>query len=108
MITLYVSSPLLPVYNVVCNAVASVVYSEGRKVCKKYKVAPDPATLKHYKDGAFHKDYDRRHTVASMVNFMRDPAGDLPWDEDAAAEDVLHLSNAQVIPHVHAAQTLWR
>ena len=70
--------------------------SEGRKICKKYKVSPEPAVLKHYKDGNFHKDYDRKMTVTSMVNFMRDPAGDLPWEEDAAAEDVVHLSNAQV------------
>ena len=78
-------------------------YSEGRKICKKYKVAPEPAALKHYKDGAFHKDYDRKMTVTSMVNFMRDPSGDLPWEEDASAEDVVHLGNAQVGTHGSSA-----
>lgn len=42
------------------------------------KVAPTPFALKHYKDGDFHKDYDRSMTVTSIVNFMRDPGGDLP------------------------------
>ncbi|XP_037092879.1 protein disulfide-isomerase A5-like [Pollicipes pollicipes] len=83
------------------RGVGSVVYidcsGDGRKICKKYKVAPEPSVLKHYKDGAFHKDYDRKLTLTSMVNFMRDPAGDLPWEEDATAEDVVHLSNAQAM-----------
>lgn len=60
------------------------------------KVNPDPYVLKHYKDGEFNKDYDRRETVSSMVNFMRDPLGDLPWEEDTTANDVIHLSDAQV------------
>jgi len=83
------------------KGVGSVVYvdcsGEGRKICKKYKVAPEPSALKHYKDGGFHKDYDRRLTVTSMVNFMRDPAGDLPWDEDATAEDVVHVATPQAL-----------
>lgn len=37
--------------------------------------------IKHYKDGEFHKDYDRSVTVNSMTNFLRDPAGDLQWEE---------------------------
>jgi hypothetical protein len=52
--------------------------------------------LKHYKDGDFHKDYDRLETVPSMVNFMRDPAGDIPWEEDSMAVDVVHVSDALV------------
>ncbi|CAD6996828.1 unnamed protein product [Ceratitis capitata] len=28
-----------------------------------------------------------------MVNFMRDPAGDLPWEEDPAGSDVLHFAD---------------
>ncbi|GLV40971.1 uncharacterized protein CBL_04495 [Carabus blaptoides fortunei] len=68
---------------------------EAKKICKKMKVNPDPYVLKHYKDGEFNKDYDRRETVSSMVNFMRDPLGDLPWEEDTTANDVLHLSDAQ-------------
>lgn len=35
---------------------------EGKKLCKKLKVIPDATTLKHYKDGEFHKDYDRKLT----------------------------------------------
>ena len=51
---------------------------EGKKLCKKLKITiPNNQNyaLKHYKEGAFHKDYDRRHTVSSCVNFMKDPTG---------------------------------
>ncbi len=34
--------------------------------------------LKHYKDGEFHKDYDRSITLKSMVTFLRDPTGQSP------------------------------
>lgn len=65
-------------------------------MCKKLKVTPEPFVIKHYKDGDFNKDYDRRETVPSMVNFMRDPSGDLPWEEDNTANDILHLPDAGV------------
>lgn len=31
-----------------------------------------------------------------MINFMLDPKGDMPWNEDALAQDVLHLNNPKV------------
>ncbi|KAI4458811.1 protein disulfide-isomerase c17h9.14c-related [Holotrichia oblita] len=68
--------------------------SDAKKLCKKLKVNPEFYVLKHYKDGEFNKDYDRKETVQSMVNFMRDPTGDLPWEEDATANNVLHISDA--------------
>ncbi|XP_055709499.1 protein disulfide-isomerase A5 [Phlebotomus papatasi] len=68
--------------------------SEVKKICKKFKVSPDPFVLKHFKDGEFHKDYDRKLAVNSFVNFMRDPAGDLPWEEDPVGADVLHVPDA--------------
>lgn len=67
---------------------------EAKKMCKKLKVSPEPYVLKHYKDGDFHKDYDRLETMQSMVNFMRDPAGDIPWEEDSTAVDVIHIPDA--------------
>lgn len=67
---------------------------EAKKMCKKLKVTPEPFVIKHYKDGDFNKDYDRRETVPSMVNFMRDPSGDLPWEEDNTANDIFHLPDA--------------
>ncbi|XP_016962249.1 protein disulfide-isomerase A5 [Drosophila biarmipes] len=67
---------------------------DRKKLCKKLKVSPDPYAIKHYKDGDFHKDYDRQLSVSSMVTFMRDPSGDLPWEEDPAGEDVVHFSDA--------------
>lgn len=67
---------------------------EKKKLCKKLKVTPEPYALRHYKDGDFHKDYDRQLSVGSMVTFMRDPSGDLPWEEDPAGADVLHFNDA--------------
>lgn len=67
---------------------------EGKKLCKKLKVeAKDSYVLKHYKDGEFHKDYDRAETLKSMVTFLKDPTGELPWDEDPAASAVAHLTS---------------
>jgi len=66
---------------------------DGKKFCKKMKVAPTSFELKHYQNGEFHKDYDRAVTLKSIVNFLKDPKGDLPWDEDAASKDVVHLAN---------------
>lgn len=72
------------------------IFSEMKKLCKKMKVSPTPFALKHYKDGDFHKDYDRQMTVTSIVNFMRDPSGDLPWEEDKIGADVYHIQDATV------------
>lgn len=65
-------------------------------MCKKLKVSSDPFTLKHYKEGEFYKDYDRRYTVSSMTNFMRDPTGDIPWEEDSTANNVVHVPDTNV------------
>ncbi|CAG0921552.1 unnamed protein product [Notodromas monacha] len=66
---------------------------DGKKLCKKHKVDPSPTIMKHYKDGDFHKDYDRKENVQSLTNFLRDPTGDIPWEEDTAAEDVVHVTD---------------
>ncbi|XP_049886276.1 protein disulfide-isomerase A5 [Pectinophora gossypiella] len=72
--------------------------SEAKKLCKKLKVPSDkPFYIKHYKDGDFHKDYDRGETISSMVNFLRDPTGDLPWEEDPAATDIYHLADSEAL-----------
>ncbi|XP_013189435.2 protein disulfide-isomerase A5 [Amyelois transitella] len=72
--------------------------SEGKKLCKKIKIPLDkPYLLKHYKDGDFHKDYDRAETVNSMTNFLRDPTGDLPWEEDPTATDIFHLQDGEAL-----------
>ncbi|CAH0578023.1 unnamed protein product [Chrysodeixis includens] len=71
---------------------------EGKKLCKKLKISSDkPYYLKHYKDGEYHKDYDRNESITSMSNFLRDPTGDLPWDEDATATDIFHLQDAEAL-----------
>lgn len=73
-----------------------MIFRDGKKLCKKNKVEPSPYTLKHYKDGEFHKDYDRRETVQSMSTFLRDPSGDIPWDEDEQGVDVVHINDVSV------------
>lgn len=77
---------------------------EGKKLCKKNKVEPASYVLKHYKDGDFHKDYDRRETIQSMSTFLRDPSGDIPWDEDEQGVDVVHINDVNVSMVVKA----WR
>ncbi|CAF5138214.1 unnamed protein product, partial [Rotaria sp. Silwood1] len=47
------------------------------------------------KDGDFHKVYDRALTAKSMINFMLDPSGEMPWDEEELAQNVLHLNQAK-------------
>nr|XP_026500812.1 protein disulfide-isomerase A5 [Vanessa tameamea] len=72
--------------------------SEGKKLCKKLKVSTEkPYRLKHYKDGDYHKDYNRGMSVSAMVNFLRDPTGDLPWEEDPEAADIVHLADGEAL-----------
>ncbi|PZC76327.1 hypothetical protein B5X24_HaOG204774 [Helicoverpa armigera] len=72
--------------------------SDGKKLCKKLKIGSDKSYyLKHYKDGEFHKDYDRNESVNSLSNFLRDPTGDLPWDEDPTATDIFHLQDGEAL-----------
>ncbi|XP_041987353.1 protein disulfide-isomerase A5 [Aricia agestis] len=71
--------------------------SDAKKLCKKFKVSDKPFYIKHYKDGEYHKDYDRGLTVSAMTNFLRDPTGDLPWDEDPSAADIFHLADGPAL-----------
>ena len=32
----------------------------------------------------------------SIVSFLEDPTGDMPWDEDVTATDVVHISTPNV------------
>ncbi|KAF4532478.1 hypothetical protein B566_EDAN003054 [Ephemera danica] len=68
----------------------------ARKTCKKLKITPEPFIMKHYKDGEFHRDYDRMLSIISIVSFMRDPTGDAPWEEDATAADIVHVPDMPV------------
>ncbi|KAG5683888.1 hypothetical protein PVAND_013148 [Polypedilum vanderplanki] len=62
-----------------------------KQVCKKTLTEENSFVLKHYKDGQFNKDYDRQMTKNSLHNFLRDPTGDLPYEEDPDGSDVIHL-----------------
>lgn len=35
-------------------------------------------------------------TTKSVISFLEDPSGDIPWDEDETAGDVLHISTQTV------------
>lgn len=67
-----------------------------KQVCKKTLEEENTFVLKHYKDGQFNKDYDRQMTKNSLHNFLRDPTGDLPYEEDPDGADVTHLLNVPV------------
>lgn len=32
-----------------------------------------------------------------MITFMRNPTGDIPWEEEETAVDILHITDALVI-----------
>ncbi|XP_045490093.1 protein disulfide-isomerase A5 [Pieris rapae] len=71
---------------------------EGKKLCKKLKIEKSsPYFIKHFKDGEFNKDYDRAETVNSIVNFLLDPTGDAPWDEDPSANHIYHLADSMAL-----------
>ncbi|KAG9470668.1 hypothetical protein GDO78_017038, partial [Eleutherodactylus coqui] len=71
--------------------------SESRKLCKKMKVDPSSKTggaeLLHYKDGAFHTEYNRPATYKSMVAFLKDPEGAPLWEENPEAKDIVHIDS---------------
>lgn len=68
---------------------------DTKKLCKKLKVSPEPLVLKHYKDGNFNKDYDRKHAVKSILNFLNDPTGEMPWEEEDGTEDIKHIKTSK-------------
>lgn len=67
-----------------------------KKLCKKALPEGNTYVLKHYKDGTFNKDYDRQMTKNSLSNFLRDPTGEFPYEEDPTAKDVVHLLDTSV------------
>ncbi|EMP24375.1 Protein disulfide-isomerase A5, partial [Chelonia mydas] len=71
--------------------------AESRKVCKKMKADPNSkekgVELLHYKDGAFHTEYNRAVTLKSVVAFLKDPEGAPLWEEDPEAKDVVHVDS---------------
>ena len=64
---------------------------DGKKLCRNLKIKPAMFELKHYKDGAFHKDYDRLLQEKSLISFMHNPAAEPPWSEDPTADSVRHI-----------------
>ncbi|XP_033625097.1 protein disulfide-isomerase A5-like [Asterias rubens] len=69
--------------------------SDAKKLCKKLKVSPSNLVLKHYQDGEFNKDYDRRKNKKSLSYFLTNPSGEAPWEEDASSSDVKHIMSGK-------------
>ena len=70
--------------------------NKGKKLCKNVKIpGSEPFSLKLYKDGEYHKDYDRAKKAKSIVAFLEDRGGEMPWEEDPLAQEVVHLSSPQ-------------
>lgn len=76
------------------GTVAFVDCSNSKKLCKSIKVSPDKYLLKHYKDGSYHKEYDRLIRKSSFLEFLRDPTSEPPWSEDLASKDVWHVESS--------------
>lgn len=105
VLTLFTANPkstsqLVPILEDVAKemkgigAVAYVDCSVAKKVCKSLKVAPKTYLLKHYKDGLFHKDYDRLLRKSSFIKFLFDPTSDAPWSEDPTSKDIRHIDTS--------------
>lgn len=71
-------------------------FSDGKKLCRILKASPETYMLHHYKDGKFNRVYDRKETVKSLVRFMNDPTGDVPWEEEPSGKSVVHLPDIAV------------
>lgn len=77
-------------------AIVDCTNKDLKKLCKKALPEGNLLVLKHYKDGAFNKDYDRQMTKNSLQTFMRDPTGEIPYEEDPSGRDVVHLLDTSV------------
>lgn len=88
-------------------AVVDCMNKDLKKLCKKALPEGSSYVLKHFKDGNFNKDYDRQITKNSLQNFMRDPTGEFPYEEDPTAKDVVHLLETSVSEHNDDAKTIF-
>ncbi|XP_052822919.1 protein disulfide-isomerase A5 isoform X1 [Octopus bimaculoides] len=80
--------------------------SVAKKLCRKLKMSSNSFDIKHYHDGEFNRNYDRKLTVKSMIKFLQDPKGDIPWDEDPEAENIVHVESEQKLNKMLKKQRL--
>jgi len=66
----------------------------SKKLCEGNINSDQQYVVKHYKEGAFNKDYDRPLKARSFESFILNPDQDAPWNEDETAKDVIHLTDA--------------
>ncbi|XP_028394335.1 probable protein disulfide-isomerase A4 isoform X1 [Dendronephthya gigantea] len=87
------------------GSIAFVNCGEYSKLCKKFKIsAKYGPVLKHYKNGKFNKDYNRKDTLKSLTTFMNNPTGDTPWEEEPGAETVRHIDGDKDLAKVLAKE----
>ncbi len=72
---------------------AYVNCDRDKRICKAFKASPASVELKHFHNGKFNVDYERSLSVKSIVNFLADPTGDLPWEEESDGQHVLHIGD---------------
>ncbi|CAD6196592.1 unnamed protein product [Caenorhabditis auriculariae] len=87
-------TPLMKKVAVNVFGIATIIFincDSSQKLCKKMKADPQPFTLKHYANGEFSKDYDRKVSEASIVSFLKNPMAEGPWNEDPVLRDVVHV-----------------
>ncbi|XP_038058107.1 protein disulfide-isomerase A5-like [Patiria miniata] len=78
--------------------------SDAKKLCKKVKVSPSNVVLKHYQEGEFNRDYDRRKNKKSMIYFLNNPTDDAPWMEDPTASSVRHIESGKELQRMLAKE----
>ncbi|GAB1600815.1 protein disulfide-isomerase A5-like [Argonauta hians] len=69
--------------------------SVAKKLCKKLKMSSNTYEIRHYHEGEFNRNYERKLAVKSMAKFLQNPKGDIPWDEDPTAENIVHVESEQ-------------
>lgn len=56
--------------------------------------------IKHFKNGAYNKDYTRAFKSGTITGFLNAPDEDAPWSEED--NDVVHLTDANFDSSIHS------
>ena len=69
---------------------------KGKRLCRQTKVDPTHYILQFYMDGQLkNANYDRQHSVKSLVYFLKNPTEEAPWSEDPTSHYVNHLESIE-------------
>lgn len=74
---------------------------KGKRLCRQTKVDPTHYILQYYMDGQLkNANYDRQHTVKSLVYFLKNPTEEAPWSEDPSSHYVTHLESIDDLSNI--------